>query len=39
MNFFPNGAWRVPAELRIATDVAMRDLGRELASGCAPATW
>jgi tRNA threonylcarbamoyladenosine biosynthesis protein TsaE len=32
MIFFPNGAWRVPAELRIATDVAMRDLGRELAS-------
>jgi tRNA threonylcarbamoyladenosine biosynthesis protein TsaE len=31
MIFFPNGAWRVPAELRIATDVAMRDLGRELA--------
>jgi tRNA threonylcarbamoyladenosine biosynthesis protein TsaE len=31
MNFFPNGAWCVPAELRIATDVAMRDLGRELA--------
>ena len=31
MNYFPNGAWRVPAELRIATDVAMRDLGRELA--------
>ena len=30
-NFRPNGAWRVPAELRIATDVAMRDLGRELA--------
>ena len=30
-NFWPNGAWRVPAELRIATDVAMRDLGRELA--------
>ena len=30
-NFFPNGAWRVPAELRVATDVAMRDLGRELA--------
>ena len=29
--FLPNGAWRVPAELRIATDVAMRDLGRELA--------
>ena len=32
MNFFPNGAWRVPAELRIATDAAMRDLGRELAA-------
>jgi tRNA threonylcarbamoyladenosine biosynthesis protein TsaE len=31
MIFFPHGAWRVPAELRIATDVAMRDLGRELA--------
>lgn len=31
MIFFPNGAWRVPAELRIATDMAMRDLGRELA--------
>jgi tRNA threonylcarbamoyladenosine biosynthesis protein TsaE len=31
MIFFPNGAWRVPAALRIATDVAMRDLGRELA--------
>jgi len=31
MNFFPNGAWRVPAELRVSTDVAMRDLGRELA--------
>ena len=30
-NFLPNGAWRVPAELRVATDVAMRDLGRELA--------
>jgi tRNA threonylcarbamoyladenosine biosynthesis protein TsaE len=30
-NFWPNGAWRVPAELRIATDVDMRDLGRELA--------
>jgi tRNA threonylcarbamoyladenosine biosynthesis protein TsaE len=30
-NFRPNGAWRVPAELRIATDAAMRDLGRELA--------
>jgi tRNA threonylcarbamoyladenosine biosynthesis protein TsaE len=32
MIFFPNGAWRVPAELHIATDVAMRDLGRELAA-------
>ena len=31
MNFFPNGAWRVPADLRVATDVAMRELGRELA--------
>src|SRR3984893_16414112 len=31
MTFFPNGAWFVPAELRIPTDVAMRDLGRELA--------
>ena len=30
-NFLPNGAWRVPADLRVATDVAMRDLGRELA--------
>jgi tRNA threonylcarbamoyladenosine biosynthesis protein TsaE len=30
-NFLPNGACRVPPELRIATDVAMRDLGRELA--------
>jgi tRNA threonylcarbamoyladenosine biosynthesis protein TsaE len=29
---FPNGADRVPAELRIATDGAMRDLGRELAA-------
>jgi tRNA threonylcarbamoyladenosine biosynthesis protein TsaE len=28
---FPNGAACVPAELRIATDGAMRDLGRELA--------
>ncbi len=35
----PNGAACVPAEMRIATDVAMRDLGRELAAGCAPATW
>ena len=32
MNFFPNGAWRVPAELRIATDGDMRDLGRRLAA-------
>jgi len=31
MSFFPNGPWRVPAELRVSTDVAMRDLGRELA--------
>src|ERR1700740_1809291 len=31
MIFRPNGAWRVPAELRIATDVAMRGLGGELA--------
>jgi tRNA threonylcarbamoyladenosine biosynthesis protein TsaE len=31
MNFFPNGAWRVPAEFRVTTAVAMRDLGRELA--------
>ena len=29
----PNGADCVPADLRIATDVAMRDLGRELAAG------
>jgi len=29
---FPNGADCVPAELRIATDGAMRDLGRELAA-------
>jgi tRNA threonylcarbamoyladenosine biosynthesis protein TsaE len=28
----PNGPGRVPAELRIATDTAMRDLGRELAT-------
>jgi tRNA threonylcarbamoyladenosine biosynthesis protein TsaE len=28
----PNGPGRVPAELRIATDAAMRDLGRELAA-------
>ncbi len=27
-----NGAWFLPAERRIATDVAMRDLGRELAT-------
>jgi tRNA threonylcarbamoyladenosine biosynthesis protein TsaE len=29
---FPNGADCVPTELRIATDAAMRDLGRELAT-------
>ena len=29
---FRNGADCVPAELRIATDEAMRDLGRELAA-------
>jgi tRNA threonylcarbamoyladenosine biosynthesis protein TsaE len=29
---FPNGADCVPTELRIATDAAMRDLGRELAA-------
>ena len=28
----PNGPWRVPAELRVATAEAMRDLGRELAA-------
>src|ERR1700683_3742775 len=28
----PNGPWRVPAQLRVATAVAMRDLGRELAA-------
>jgi tRNA threonylcarbamoyladenosine biosynthesis protein TsaE len=27
----PNGQWCFPAELRIATDAAMRDLGRSLA--------
>jgi tRNA threonylcarbamoyladenosine biosynthesis protein TsaE len=32
MTFFPNGAWRVPAEFRVTTAVAMRDLGRELAA-------
>jgi tRNA threonylcarbamoyladenosine biosynthesis protein TsaE len=32
MNFFPNGAWLVPAEFRVATAVAMRNLGRELAA-------
>jgi tRNA threonylcarbamoyladenosine biosynthesis protein TsaE len=32
MNFSPNGAWRVPAEFRITSAVAMRDLGRELAA-------
>jgi tRNA threonylcarbamoyladenosine biosynthesis protein TsaE len=30
--FLQNGTWRVPAELRIATAAAMRDLGRELAT-------
>jgi tRNA threonylcarbamoyladenosine biosynthesis protein TsaE len=29
---FPNGPWCFPAELRIATDAAMRDLGRTLAT-------
>jgi tRNA threonylcarbamoyladenosine biosynthesis protein TsaE len=28
---FPNGPWCFPAELRIDTDAAMRDLGRSLA--------
>jgi tRNA threonylcarbamoyladenosine biosynthesis protein TsaE len=28
---WPNGQWCFPAELRIATDAAMRDLGRSLA--------
>ena len=32
MIFLPNGPGRVPPELRIATDAAMRDLGRELAA-------
>jgi tRNA threonylcarbamoyladenosine biosynthesis protein TsaE len=32
MIFIPNGAGRVPPELRIGTDVAMRDLGRQLAA-------
>jgi tRNA threonylcarbamoyladenosine biosynthesis protein TsaE len=32
MTFFPNGTGRVPPVLRIATDAAMRDLGRELAA-------
>jgi tRNA threonylcarbamoyladenosine biosynthesis protein TsaE len=32
MIFLPNGTGRVPPELRIATDAAMRDLGRDLAS-------
>ena len=31
MIFLQNGTGRVPPELRIATDAAMRDLGRELA--------
>jgi tRNA threonylcarbamoyladenosine biosynthesis protein TsaE len=29
---FPNGPWCFPVELRIATDTAMRDLGRSLAT-------
>ncbi len=32
MTFLSNGPGRVPPELRIATDAAMRDLGRELAA-------
>jgi tRNA threonylcarbamoyladenosine biosynthesis protein TsaE len=28
---FPNGQWCFPAEMRVATDAAMRDLGRSLA--------
>jgi tRNA threonylcarbamoyladenosine biosynthesis protein TsaE len=32
MTFLPNGPGRVPPGLRIATDAAMRDLGRELAA-------
>jgi tRNA threonylcarbamoyladenosine biosynthesis protein TsaE len=32
MIFLPNGTACVPPELRIATDAAMRDLGRDLAS-------
>ena len=32
MTFLPNGPGRVLPELRIATDAAMRDLGRELAA-------
>ncbi len=31
MDIFPNGPWCVPADLRVATDADMRDLGRELA--------
>jgi tRNA threonylcarbamoyladenosine biosynthesis protein TsaE len=31
VTFFPNGTACVPSDLRIATDGAMRDLGRELA--------
>src|ERR1700683_5713564 len=27
----PNGPWRVPAQLRVATAESMRDLGRQLA--------
>jgi tRNA threonylcarbamoyladenosine biosynthesis protein TsaE len=29
---FPNGPWSFPAELRIATDAGMRELGRSLAA-------
>jgi tRNA threonylcarbamoyladenosine biosynthesis protein TsaE len=29
---FPNGPWCFPVELRVATDTAMRDLGRSLAT-------
>jgi tRNA threonylcarbamoyladenosine biosynthesis protein TsaE len=32
MTFLPNRPGRVPPELRIATDAAMRDLGRELSA-------
>jgi hypothetical protein len=35
---FPNGAACVPAEMRIATDAARRDVGRELAARLRAAT-